>query len=419
MRGSGIMNNLISIFDVLDNDMYKKVEEDFFNLLCYKMKKYTGGLISSIPYRSARMIHESNMYVVRLYLSELDNSSLRDVFLSRNILDIYNDGYNILNKLINKTKMFYYGSFLGSLVVNDNYFYNATLRDGIEGFFKVYNPCYDASCSCINFDYEALVGRSNLDGVSRVYEYLEWIYCENIICNKFNDVDGLLKRVYGDYKDSFINILEVVLGVVLVLEYLDRDIFDMDIAKINEGRLYTDYDIDKDRYMDGLYYAYDRVVCKLNLVSFVRKYMDRCRDVIVKRVFFLTSIRKVGKVFKGDLVSDIEYFNDGGISDYMFDKLINVLKNSAVDRGYVIVSRVKSVWDLVDVFDAVILNKEELYYIFSRLHVMEIMVMYKYYMGSDSYVFGYLDSYIYEMDDKMRRYIYNNYAKVVLKCDTI
>ena len=76
--------------------------------------------------------------------------------------------------------MFYNTIFLNNITEIDNYFYNATLKDGIKGFFKLYNYSYDAHTITISVDYETCIGRPNLYGMEFINKYLEFINYENI-----------------------------------------------------------------------------------------------------------------------------------------------------------------------------------------------------------------------------------------------
>lgn len=180
--------------------------------------------------------------------------------------------------------MFYNTIFLNNIIEIDNYFYNATLKDGIKVFFKLYNYSYDAHTITINVDYETCIGRPNLYGIEFINKYLEFINYENIFCNKFNNIDKMLQKIYNKYQDMPINIFENVLIMSVVLEYFNKNNFDLDVL-IDVEKLYAEFSENEDLYVQNLNYSYNKLITKMNISGKMKEYIDKCFEKILKKLY--------------------------------------------------------------------------------------------------------------------------------------
>lgn len=156
----------------------------------------------------------------------------------------------------------------------DNYFYNSTLKNGIDAFFKNYNSSYDACNINITVDYEAMIGSPNLLGIEFISKYLEYINYENAFCNKFNvtDIKCLLEKIYGNYQELPVNIFETVFMISLILEYQKCNVFTLNVSDIDIDDLY--YDTSIDEFYNELHKSYINLMNKLSLNS--NYYYDKC-----------------------------------------------------------------------------------------------------------------------------------------------
>lgn len=168
--------------NVISLDEYEQIILNLLKLLEIKIKKYTGELTSSVTISTAQNINTSNMWTISLVLKNNNVKKNIDTLLYDDIIKTYNYGKEKLIALISKTQFFYNVVFLNT----DNYFYNATLKDGIKCFFELYNFDYDSENICITVDYDSYLERSKLKGIEFIKKYLEYINYENIFCNQFN-----------------------------------------------------------------------------------------------------------------------------------------------------------------------------------------------------------------------------------------
>ena len=281
--------SLLSIlikYEIIKEEQYQKIILNTLNLLAKKIKQYTGGLTSSVPIKTAKNINMSNIYIIEFALK--NRSINNQINLLNDINYLYQCGKKELEDLYNKTKLFYKTIFLNNLVDTNNYNYNSTLKDGINSFFKIYNKEYDAHNIFINVDYEVFNERINLQGIEFIDKYLECINYENIFCKKFTNIDLLLKKIYVNYEELQINIFENVFIVTILLQYLNKNIFDLNIFQIDISKLYNDYDNDKYLYENNMLLAYINIKNNLNLNENINKYLDKKSKIIIKNIILIT-----------------------------------------------------------------------------------------------------------------------------------
>ena len=94
--------------------------------------------------------------------------------------------------------------------------YNDTIIKGIKGFFRIYDPDYNARDMKITADYPLynnLIGK--LEGIEFIEKYLESLYYENEFCKAIPNVEEILQSYSKDYKNLIINIFSVTLMTTL------------------------------------------------------------------------------------------------------------------------------------------------------------------------------------------------------------
>lgn len=284
----------MEIINILSDEEIEIIKLKLINLLKIIINKYNGGEVSSINYREALNINNSNSYLIKLYLSNKDINKQKDVLLNDDVLDIYNKSIDNMVKLYNKVKLFYNVVFKNNIIDTKNYYYNSTLYDGIECFFKKYNYSYDSTNYIVTIDYNTYVKRTNCLGIEFIYDYLVKINYENIFCKKFNNIDIFLKSVYPNYIDLPINIFEVVLTKVIILEYLNKDIYKLD-SDVDVNILYNDY-YDIDKYVFNLNKCYDKIINNLDLDKNTYNYLLLCKKSIINSIIFNTKNNTLDKI---------------------------------------------------------------------------------------------------------------------------
>lgn len=379
------MNNIEFIFDKnnyieslleygLNNNLISQNEYDFIinkiiELLEFKVKKYTAGLTNSILIRELKSINISNLYVLGLYLKNRLIEESIIILLSEDIIELYTKSRKELEKRIEKIKLFYNVVVLNNLVNTDNYFYNATLKQGIKGFFKLYNPDYMAYNINITVDYELFLFRPNSKGIEFIEEYLKYINIENIFCQKF---DYVLSN-----KDLPISIYEMVFTKAIIENTNGFD-------------------------RNSLLKAYQKLKEEKNLNN---EYYDNSAVIIIDKIIFNYKNNTLEQIEK-----KITYKPNPKMNTLKYMQLIDELTNDM--NGDTIINNISSILDLIDIFDSFNIPTIELNKIFNSLNLVEIMVLKSYYSLCDSYIIKELDNYILHNNNKI--IILNNYKNIII-----
>ena len=359
----GLNNNLIS------QNEYDFIINKIIELLEFKVKKYTAGLTNSILIRELKSINISNLYVLGLYLKNRLIEESIIILLSEDIIELYTKSRKELEKRIEKIKLFYNVVVLNNLVNTDNYFYNATLKQGIKGFFKLYNPDYMAYNINITVDYELFLFRPNSKGIEFIEEYLKYINIENIFCQKF---DYVLSN-----KDLPISIYEMVFTKAIIenTNGFDRNSLLKAYQKLKEEK-------------------------KLN-----NEYYDNSAVIIIDKIIFNYKNNTLEQIEK-----KIMYKPNPKMNTLKYMQLIDELTNDM--NGDAIINNISSILDLIDIFDSFNIPTIELNKIFNSLNLVEIMVLKNYYSLCDSYIIKELDNYI--LHNKNKIIILNNYKNIII-----
>ena len=435
------MNNIVDIETIIENEIdhnnyietllsallkyniitikeYDQIIFKFLNLLSIKIKKYTGELTSSVPIVVAKNINSSNMWIVSLYLKKFSIKKNIELLIDNDINDLYNLGKKELDSCISKTKFFYKITILNNLITTDNYFYNSTLKDGIEGFFKIYNPDYDSENVPITVDYEAYLERPKLKGIEFIKKYLEYINCENIFCKQFNfqKINKLLKKIYPNYEDIPINIFEHILTTTIILEYLKMDVFELNIFNLDISYLYTEYNTNSKEYSNRLNIAYNTLKEKLKLDIKTINYMDKCSKSIIKKIIYFTKTDNLEVLLGQKEITQIEYVMKSKMNDNKYREILNLLNQSNIDEKVdIIKNNVDSLYDIIDIFENVDFKSEEIFKIFDGFQIVELMVLKKWYSDkTNSIIFSELNRFIYTKSIEEQKIINDNYNFIVI-----
>ena len=82
--------------------------------------------------------------------------------------------------------------------------------------------------------------------------------------------------MFDDYENTPLNIAEIILIVIIPLEYLNKDIFELNVLDIALDILYNNKNLKQD-----LLNAYDKIKLKLNFNDKISDYFDKTITEIV------------------------------------------------------------------------------------------------------------------------------------------
>lgn len=412
--------------NLLDENEVERIQISCIELLAESIKKYTMGDSSSVKVEVAQEIMNSNLYTIGLYLKNFQyaDDAIQEL-KSKSIFYLYDCGKKIINNKIMVAKNFH-RKVLNTLIQNDNYTYNTTIVDGIEGFFKVYNKDFEADKIKITADYPVFNQVENLAGIEFIVKYLESIFYENLFCEKFSKevINSLLLGFNEGYKDLVFNIFEKVfvnaLGCVLVNEEVEK----LDISKVQVEMIYQMlFDKDHNEITEIFHKVFNILIDKLEISNdFLIKYLNIALDKVVVEVENCIKIDKLEMLFLQCKVQNekVEVFFGSKMEDNKYREVVDELLSCRFesDRIDIINEELMSLADLEDVFLDAELTKNEFYAILSKLEVIEIAALVKKYIVDgceDTEFVIYLKEYINDLGKDKKMLIKNISQNIIIK----
>ena len=200
---------------VIDIDFINHIQIQLLELLKIKIDKFNGIDNSSISSDKAKVIMDSNIYTIGLYLKKFTPDESIEQLQKEPIISMYDKGRKEIDKKLFVCKILHQ-KVLKNMITTQNETYNDTIIKGIKGFFKIYDPDYNARDMKITADYPLynnLIGK--LEGIEFIEKYLESLYYENEFCKAIPNVEEILQSYSKDYKNLIINIFSVTLMTTL------------------------------------------------------------------------------------------------------------------------------------------------------------------------------------------------------------
>ena len=210
--------------------------------------------------------------------------------------------------------------------------------------------------------------------------------------------------MFDDYENTPLNIAEIILIVIIPLEYLNKDIFELNVLDIALDILYNNKNLKQD-----LLNAYDKIKLKLNFNDKISDYFDKTITEIVNKILYSTKNKMLETLYKKKN-KEIIYYTHKKMNNKDYINLVNLLKDEE-NKVNLIIKKTSSLIDIIDLLNDVYLSNDELTQIFSKLQIIELMVIKKYY---NKYINKILDAYISKKNNCEKKII-NNYQFVVIK----
>lgn len=267
-----------SSFGLLSETQIQKIQFECLNLLAFKTEQYSGGFSSSIKINLANSIMKSTFYTIGLHLKSFDSpDDAIKVLIDKRLSDVYALGKKQIDIKLKSTKHFH-TQFINGMINTINVAYSSTLVDGINGFFKLYNPDYGADEIHITADYPLCNPIGNFVGIEFIQKYLKSANCENIFCRYFSDkaIHNLLSGFDLHYSELIFNIFEQVLTTSIGCVLADTDPINLEITYIQMNRLHTLlFGKSREEIYQIIVTAYKELVNQLSLTnSSLQKYIE-------------------------------------------------------------------------------------------------------------------------------------------------
>lgn len=225
---------------ILCDDDIERLQHECLALLADTAERYNAGASSSIRVEKAQDLLASNFFTIGLGLKAYPSpDAAAEALRSVSARELYSKGRRRINTMRAYARTLH-AKLLEELIDTQNVFYRATIKEGIDGFFKLYDADFSAHKIHITADYPAFCPPPALAGIEFIRAYLHALYCENLFCRYFfaEDIHHLLCGYAVDYQGQPMNIFEPVLLAALGCAMAGRDARRLDISQSGAAYLF-------------------------------------------------------------------------------------------------------------------------------------------------------------------------------------
>lgn len=372
---------------ILQQTDIERIERESFELLRKICNKYTSGDSSSIRIERAEGIMESNFYIIGLYLKTINsiNRAIKEV-KEESIFQLYHRGRVIIENRIKYAKRIYY-MVINNRVKIDNYTYNATIIEGIKGFFKIYDSQFEAQEIHITVDYPVCNSIKDLVGIEFIIKYLESIYYENDFCKHFPEDRIIL--LLQEYNDLIFNIFQQVLTNALGCSLLKIDFRYLNLSNLQVEGLYSIFlDKNQEEIEEMLKIECNNLIKEfsINDINYI-KYIEKSLSKISFNIYNGVKIRKLKNVFiefrYKDEENKIKFSFGKRMDNEHYRKIVDEIIQCRFieDKISIIKESIKSLGDLEDLILDGELTVEEIEKILKTLDKFEVAALGKRYLN--------------------------------------
>lgn len=216
------------------------IQADLLELLAGQCDKWSSGESSSLPTEKAQDILTSILFVVGIKLKNCSSPEYAVGLLKSEKMEaLFEEGLRIIRRK-KAVSGHIQNKIVRKMLDTPNEFYRSTIADGINGFFKLYNPQFTAHEIHITADYPTFAGRPESQGIEFIEDYLCCIEAENDFCTGFQaqDIHHLMCGLTSDYTSIPMNIFEYVMLSALGLALVKRNPAGLNLTNENVEELY-------------------------------------------------------------------------------------------------------------------------------------------------------------------------------------
>lgn len=273
------------------------IQIQLLELLKIKVEKYNLLESTSIEIEKAKTIMESNMYTIGIYLKTFMPDDALEKLKKERIVSMYEAGRKIINKKVTISKILYKEVLKSTLqIANETYL--DTIIKGVKGFFKIYEPDYNAKDKKITADYplyNSLIGK--LEGIEFIEEYLKSLKIENEYLSKYDSIkiNALLYNYRKDYTILIENIFKIVLrqniGQILAGEEVDT----LNISRDGVDKIYLKLN---NMTKNEIYDKIKEAICRLEIKSKeAKEYIEKGLEKLQFEIYNSYKLNNLDKVF--------------------------------------------------------------------------------------------------------------------------
>lgn len=371
--------------ELIDETVINRFQNNLIALLAFKVDQYTLGNSSSVRVEIAEMIIRSNLFVISHYLKsyKTPDDALECIKFTP-LHEVYDLGLSMVFQSVERAKKLH-RAVLKTLTQTKNETYAETVVDGIKGFFKLYDPNFEAHNIHITADYPTVSPIVNLDGIEFILAYLKAIYHENEFCRLFEEADMhlYLRGFHPQYDVLIFNIFEPILTGAIACHLLNVEETSLMITPYHLELLYTKlHSLSKKSLYRLIKDTTVPLMERLNIGrASTKKYILIALPIIVSRLYIAlktdTFERTIYIKTAPTENQKILYNAAPKMDDALFREVLTELSECrySSDRVALILKEAKAIEDLEDFVEEASLSQSEIRAILSKLPLIELAVL--------------------------------------------
>lgn len=370
------------------------IYNQLFMILEQQISLLTEGKSSSIPMEKAQIVLESICYVISYQLKTMLIEQVVTCLKNHLINDLFQQGLALIYLKIEELQKRHF-QLMNRLINNENVFYKSTVVDGIQGFFQLYDPRFEAQEIHITLDYPTCLKRPYLLGIELIDKYMSYIEVENELCSLFDekDIHALLRGLIEDYPHAFLNIYEFVLLSLTSLILLHKSYQHLSLEKKDIQKLYVIFQHQTNKELF--------ILLKKSFLRFYRKeklsiqllnYTTLCLYKLSKEIEDAVKMKTLDKMFlvSHDKGNEPVFFYSYGqkMDDQSYQHLISELYNTkdVQKRVSLILEKISSVADFLDLLHDISFHETELKIIVDQLSLADLAAIMKQLYQNDYFI---------------------------------
>lgn len=368
-------------------DELETIQFQCLQLLTSQIEKYNNGHSSSTRIEVAEGIMQSILYTIGIQLKTVPNPvDAVQMLKVTSIEELHQLGRKRIEQKLKATKILANIMLENKLDVPQD-IYNATVTEGIKGFFKLYNPNFEAHEIHITADYPVCIPIGSFVGIEFMQKYIETINYENIFCQYFSSeaIQQLLSGYQDDYQHVVMNIYEKVLTTAIGCKIIGRNARDLTISKIQRDYLVQFLSKQSaEQLKEIIFKAAELLKNELGInVGALEKYIDKSLAIIVMNIDTAVKLNTLEQQFITakylDKDSNIQFSYGNKLDDELYRTIIDEIKDCRYtsDKLAIIKSEIHSISDLEDVITDAALSESEIMEVLKLLNPIEIVALIK------------------------------------------
>ncbi|AZO95740.1 DUF6179 domain-containing protein [Halocella sp. SP3-1] len=376
---------------LINKKTINSIHQQIIVILRELILKYTKGNSTSVKVETAENIQKSILYVIDFKLASYSNPE-KSLFIIKktDVKKIYEEGIILLKRIIEDAENLYAYIKENKLKIPLEV-YNSTIEEALPVFFASYDINYNAHNTVTYVDYPLVFNDLKMQGIIYINDYLKNLNLETNFCGHFNinDIKNVLNN-YGhlyniDYRQTPINIFEIVINNSIFSAILSNNITDLNISE-------SQYKILKGIFTQSTAYenkviineAINKIIAKLknkdkNLINYIRQYKPLLITKILNTIKNDSLHNLIITDNTGVKKEKIVFSSSKSMSNDIFRSLVEKIRNSSdtADKITIITSKVKSMDDLIDILSADCLYADEFKELYKQISNVELAVLAK------------------------------------------